>query len=71
VVLIFGFGQFEICPSLEGFRALQVRDLLIGFHSEAWEHRTLQMELEAKQIYCSFAILKYQVFRKAPTYKVN
>jgi hypothetical protein len=35
LVLICGSGQFVFCPTLEDNLALQVRDLLIGFHSEA------------------------------------
>jgi hypothetical protein len=35
LVLICCSGQFVFCPNLEDNLALQVRDLLIGFHSEA------------------------------------
>jgi len=71
LVLICCSGQFVFCPNLEDNLALQVRDLLIGFHSEAWKQKILNMELDTKQIGCSSAISKYQVFRTMPTYKVN
>jgi hypothetical protein len=35
LVLICCSGQFVFCPNLEDNLALQVWDLLIGFHSEA------------------------------------
>ena len=71
LVLICCSGQFVFCPTLEENLALQVRDLLTGFHSEAWKHEILHMELETKQMCCSSAISKYQLFRTMLTYKVN
>ena len=56
---------------MEDNRALQARDLLIGFHSEAWNIQNIENGIRDKATYCRFAILKYHVFREVPTYKVN